>query len=432
MRAPLSVAARRGRIGRLVALAVTALLWPAFAPQTQAAVNLVASKTVADDNGGSPRPSETLTYTLTVTNTGTTAATSVVISDPIPAGSTYLPGSLTSSDPTDIVIEGNPLQVQAGTLAASGGSVTVTFKLQIGAGATNGQVISNQATITAAGPITVLSDDPGTGASNDPTSITVVNPLSITLTKTRSVATAGPRQTITYTLSYSNAGTVSATNVSLSDFVPSNTSFQSATGGGTLTGGLVGWNIGTIPAGGSGSRQFPVTVNAGVPAGVVISNTGTISFQDDLGNTQNPKNSNSVTTTVTQVASVLVDPDQSGSIRPANGTSYTYTFTVTNTGNGTDRFDLTDLLVQNQYGVTVELLSSTGTVLATDNSPANGTWDSVLPAADTDGDGLPDTGNIAAGTTVVYQVRFTKPGGGANNQTDIYRILATSNFNPAV
>src|SRR5207245_2298497 len=153
-RAPRRVPAFPGRIGRLLAPAVVALLLPGLATRAQAAVNLVASKTVADDNGGSPRPSETLTYTLTVTDTGTTAATGVVISDPIPAGTTYLPGTLTSSDPTDVIIEGNPLQVQAGTLAASGGSVTVTFKVQIGAGATNGQVISNQATITAAGPIT--------------------------------------------------------------------------------------------------------------------------------------------------------------------------------------------------------------------------------------------------------------------------------------
>ena len=344
-----------GRRALLALLAAVVSFCPALSARALAAVNLVASKTVADDNGGSPRPSETLTYTLTVTNTGTTAAANVVISDPIPANTTYLPGSLTSSDPSDIVIEGNPLQVQVGGLAASGGSVIVTFKVQISAGATNGLVIGNQATITATGPITVLSDDPGTGAANDPTNITVVNPLTITLTKTRDVASAGPGQTITYTLTYGNAGSVSATNVSLSDFVPTSTTFQSATGGGTLTGGVVTWNIGSIAAGGSGSRQFTVTINAGVVAGTIISNSGSISFQDNLGNTQNPLTSNTVTTTVTQVASVLVDPDQSGSIRPANGTLYTYTFTVTNTGNGTDRFDLTDVLVQNQYNVMVEL-----------------------------------------------------------------------------
>src|SRR2546425_11820993 len=122
MSVPLRLAVGQGRIARPLASAVVSLLWLAFATQAQAAVNLVASKTVADDNGGSPRPSETLTYTLTVTNTGTTAAANVVISDPIPSNTTYLPGSLASSDPTDIVIEGNPLQVQAGGLAASGRS----------------------------------------------------------------------------------------------------------------------------------------------------------------------------------------------------------------------------------------------------------------------------------------------------------------------
>src|SRR5437773_1636504 len=431
MRAPLRLAAGPGRNGRLLASAVMALLLPGLATRVQAAVNLVASKTVADDNGGSPRPGETLTYSLTVSNTGTTAATSVVPSDPIPAGTTCLPRTLASSDPTDIIIEGNPLQVQAGTLAASGGSVTVTFKVQISAGATNGQVISNQATITAAGPITVLSDDPGTVAPNDPTSITVVNPLSITLTKTRSVATAGPGQTITYTLSYNNGGSVSATNVSLADFVPSDTTFQSATGGGTLTGNLVTWSIGTIAAGGSGSRQFTVTVNSGVASGVIISNSGSISFQDDLGNTQNPITSNTVTTTVSQVAGVVVNPDQSGSVRPANGTTITYTFTVTNTGNGTDRFNLTDVKIATPWTVQVELLSAAGAVLATDTSTANGTWDGAV-SGDTDGDGRPDTGLIAPGATVTYQVRITKTQGGGNGSTDVTRVVGTSTFNPAV
>jgi len=415
---------------RRTMLAVLLLLGPAVSGVTLGAVNLVATKTATDDNGGSPRPSETLTYTIIVTNTGATAAANVVISDPIPANTSYLPGTLASSDPTDIIVEGNPLQVQAGGLAASGGSVTVTFKLQISAGASNGLVIGNQATITATGPITVLSDDPGTGAANDATNITVVNPLNISLTKTRSVATAGPGQPITYTLSYSNSGSVGATNVTLSDFVPSNTTFQSATGGGTLTGNLVSWSIGTIAAGGSGSRQFTVTVNAGVAAGVIISNSGSISFQDNLGNSQSPVDSNTVTTTVSQVAGVIVAPDQSGRVRPANNDFITYTLTVTNTGNGNDRFNLTDAIIAAPWTVRVELLSAGGAVLATDNSNANGVWDGAV-GSDTDGNGQPDTGLIAPGATVTYQVRITKTQGGGNGTTDVVRIVATSTFNPA-
>src|SRR3989442_11305988 len=97
----------RARLRRTI-LAALLLLGPAVSGPAFAAVNLVATKTATDDNGGSPRPSETLTYTVIVTNTGTTAAANVVISDPIPANTTYLPGTLASSDPTDIIIEGNP------------------------------------------------------------------------------------------------------------------------------------------------------------------------------------------------------------------------------------------------------------------------------------------------------------------------------------
>src|SRR5439155_20588670 len=165
-------------------------------------------------------------------------------------------------------------------------------------GAANGLVLSNQATVTAAGGISKVSDDPSTGAADDATLITVVNPLNISLTKSRDKATAKPGETITYTLAYSNTGTGAATNVSITDVVPSQTTFVSATGGGVLTGVVVTWNLGGIAAGGSGSVQFTVTVNSGTAAGVIISNNASISFQDDLGNTQNPKTSNRVTTTV--------------------------------------------------------------------------------------------------------------------------------------
>ncbi len=311
-------------------------------------------------------------------------------------------------------------------------NVVITFDVQINPGATNGTVLSNQATVTANGGISIVTDDPGTGAANDATLLTVVNPITMSLTKTRDKATAKPGDTITYTLSYSNTGSGSATNVSLSDIVPTRTTFVSATGGGTLSGAVVSWNIGTVAAGGSGSRQFTVTVNAGTAAGVVISNSGTISFQDDIGNTQSPITSNSATTTVAQGAGVLVDPDQSASVHQGGGAIITYTFTVTNTGNGTDRFDLTDIIVSSQFNVTLELLSATGTVLATDNSPANGTWDTVTAGADTDADGNPDTGNIAAGTTVTYQLRVTEGTGAGNGQQTVVQIRGTSNFDPTV
>src|SRR2546425_11371352 len=118
MSVPLRLAVGQGRIARPLASAVVSLLWLAFATQAQAAVNLVASKTVADDNGGSPRPSVALTYTLTDTDTGTKAATNMDVSDPNPDGTTHLPGRLTSNDSTDLIIHENPPQGKTANHAA--------------------------------------------------------------------------------------------------------------------------------------------------------------------------------------------------------------------------------------------------------------------------------------------------------------------------
>src|SRR5262249_38294903 len=74
--------------------------------------------------------------------------------------------------------------------------------------------------------------------------------------------TATGGSNITYTITYGNTGGADATGVIIHDPVPAGTTFVSATGGGTEAGGIVTWNIGTVPAGTTGQTvQFPVTVN---------------------------------------------------------------------------------------------------------------------------------------------------------------------------
>ncbi|PYT16815.1 MAG: hypothetical protein DMF51_03805, partial [Acidobacteria bacterium] len=82
---------------------------------------------------------------------------------------------------------------------------------------------------------------------------------------------------LTYTLSYSNTGSAGATGVILSDTVPANTTFVSATGGGSLSTGVVTWSIGSLAAGASGSVTLTVRVNSPLANGTAISN-GTYSI----------------------------------------------------------------------------------------------------------------------------------------------------------
>src|SRR5262249_35997998 len=151
------------------------------------APSLAATKAFTDDNGGVLAPGDVVTYTITVTNSGNADATGVLLTDPIPANTTLVAGSLTSDDPTDVRTEGNPLTVAIGTLNGAGGAdsdVVITFKVRVASPLANGTVISNQGTITANGPLSLVTDDPSTGAAGDATQRPVVSAPELSATKT--------------------------------------------------------------------------------------------------------------------------------------------------------------------------------------------------------------------------------------------------------
>src|SRR5258707_6036644 len=66
---------------------------------------------------------------------------------------------------------------------------------------------------------------------------------------------------ITYTISYSNTGNQNATGVVISDTIPANTSFVSATGGGTLETMSTTLNSSHADTAASGIGTLIVTVN---------------------------------------------------------------------------------------------------------------------------------------------------------------------------
>lgn len=89
---------------------------------------------------GDQPPGATLTYTVTITNSGTGAASNVIIKDAIPANTTYVADSMTidaasqsdaSDSPTDeSECDGTTAVFGVGTVAA-GGSTTVSFQVTI-------------------------------------------------------------------------------------------------------------------------------------------------------------------------------------------------------------------------------------------------------------------------------------------------------------
>src|SRR5207249_3859507 len=103
------------------------------------------------------------------------------------------------------------------------------------------------------------------------TTVSSVPVLSISKTDAPDPVNAGSN--ITYTLSYSNTGNANASGVIITDTIPANTTFVSATGGGTPAAGVVTWNVGALGAGSSSSVQLVVQVTSPLANGTLISNS---------------------------------------------------------------------------------------------------------------------------------------------------------------
>ncbi len=146
-------------------------------------------KTAVDVNGGSLFTGDVLQYSIVVNNTGNDTSVNTVLTDKLPAGVTYVPGSLqitaganmgaktdaAADDQGDYDAGTNTVRFRLGTGAngAMGGtliigaSTTVSFQVKVNADASG--TISNQATINAAGLLGAPATDTPTDG-NGPTS----------------------------------------------------------------------------------------------------------------------------------------------------------------------------------------------------------------------------------------------------------------------
>lgn len=115
-----------------------------------------------------------------------------------------------------------------------------------------------------------------------------------------------PGDTLKYTISYRNYGSVNATGVKIEDVLPAELNFVSASNGGTFSGGKVTWNIGTVPgfttAGGVAPTVGEVTVICRIKSTATTGrfcNTATISCTNGTGWTSN-EYANRITATLEQ------------------------------------------------------------------------------------------------------------------------------------
>lgn len=213
-------------------------------------------------------PGGIIQYTIVIANSGSGPATGVMMQDPVPAGTSYVAGSLNASAPTPD--DSNPSVMKWTGNIPAGGSVTITFKVQVSPDFKCPDRIHNRAELMQA-----------TGAVNQAAAATVEvicpdKPI-LSITKQADVTSVAPGGFIQYTIVVNNSGNAAATGVTVLDPIPGGTSYvagslsASAPTTDDSNPSMMKW-VGAIPAGGSVTIIFKVQVSANVPCDGVIHN----------------------------------------------------------------------------------------------------------------------------------------------------------------
>lgn len=258
----------------LTILGVAALMIPAL-PAMAATADLSVSKSDSPD----PVVAGTnITYTIGVTNLTAAEATTVALSDTLPANTTFVSVTAPAGWDCTTPAVGGTGTVTC-TIAALGASLSASFPLvvNVDAGTSDGTVISNTASVSS-------TDDPVAGNNSATTTTTVSTGADVSVTKSDSPDPATAGGNITYAIAVANAGPSVASTLTLTDVIPANTTFASLTSpagwtctplavGGT---GTVNCTNPTLAAGASASFTLVVNVVPGTPDATVITNTATV------------------------------------------------------------------------------------------------------------------------------------------------------------
>ncbi len=156
----------------------------------------------------------------------------------------------------------------------------------------------------------------------------------LTLVKDDGGMTAVPGDTVTYTLTYSNAGSGTANDVTISDTVPAYTVFNAAasSGGwscadGAPAGAACSYSVGSLAAANGGVVTFGVTISSFLPSNVTMI-TNTASISDSAGT---PTLSTDTTPLLKNADLSISKTDNLTTVYP--GDTLIYTITVTNNGD---------------------------------------------------------------------------------------------------
>src|ERR1044071_7065264 len=334
-------------------------------------------------------PGGTVTYSITFTNVasgGTDIALDEIIDQlpSLPTNATYIPGSATfnSLPLTDPFIVGQALHWAQPFVIPASGSAVLTF-----------QAIAPLPAGRYTNSVTALIGSTQIDSTDDPTdnspslSVFTITPLSEIAVGKAAPASVVAAVNFNYTVSVTNLGPSPVVGLSVTDNLPANVSFVSASGGGFLNGSQVLWTNLALAANTSTNLIITVTAPA-ESASLTNSASGGSPYLDP-----NPTNNTAPPVFTAVSASADLAASKSGPATINAGANFNYTITVTNAGPST----ATSLSVTDSLPAGLSFVSATaGGVL----NGAQVVWSNI--------------GNLAGGASTNLVLTVTAPADTAN------------------
>ena len=266
-------------------------------------INITGKKEV---NTSEAKVGDTLTYTITLTNSGNATGT-VTVTDEIPAGTTLVEKSITNNG-----VESNGTITWTDVEVKAGDTVEVSFKVTI-----------NNDTKTSVRNTAVIDD-------NKPTEEVETKVANITGAKSVDKSTAKVGDTLTYTIKLTNSGNGDG-KVTVTDEIPTGTTLvaDSITANGSYNeeNKTITWTDVKVEAGKTAEVSFKVTINSDTKTSVT--NKAVID-----GN----KPTEEVETKVANITGTKTVDKTEAKV----GDTLTYTITLTNNGNADGTVTVTD------------------------------------------------------------------------------------------
>ena len=292
--------------------------------QVVTSIQVETNINISKEGPATATPGTVINYSIHVTNTGASNALNVLVSETVPAFTTFT-GSGWACAPN---ANSGSVCTQTIAVLAGGSSATLPFQVTVvnplpaGASQFDNVVLAGGPNLTTTLPYTVHTD--------------LVYVQGLTLSKDDGGVSAAPGGIVTYTLRYTNTGNIALSAVIIQETVPDHSTFvgpatwqgcASGAGAGTLCTINLGIVAGAGAAGSAGTLQFAVRVDNPLPVGVnQLQNFASITSQEDV----------SATATDTTPLNTFINLQLSKSADVAStvpGGFINYTLRYTNTGN---------------------------------------------------------------------------------------------------